>query len=77
MGNNIENSLNFAEPVEVYQFQGSKYAEIKNTIEDYYNELLNIDYKTVDADKLYEKIIDSTALFVNGKEITNKYVNYV
>lgn len=70
------NSEGVKSPKEIYIKRKEYYSAVKSKVEDYYNLILNIDYQTIDAQKLYEEINKFTAYEVELDTI-QEYVNYV
>lgn len=65
-----------ANPIETYIIKKEYYSQIKEFAEYYYNYILNIDYETITADDIKEKINDYTMYGVYDDDV-NAYVDYV
>lgn len=73
----IEGNEEFAiDPKTLYIQEKEYYDGVKQIIESFYGLLLNIDYKTIDANKLYDELNEVTAYEVD-QEIIDEYVKYV
>ena len=65
-----------AKPVEVFSKFNSKLLQIDRFADEYFEYLLNIDYKTIDA-KAFKNNLDFYVLKDFDEEEINEYVNYV
>lgn len=72
----IENEENFKSPKEVYKERSYLYTQIDETISRYFNNILNVNYKTIDETLFsYNLSMDSVYKIEEGN--VKKYVNHV
>lgn len=72
-------------PKETYYIYHEKYDDTERNLVNYFNTILNVDYRTIDGDTLIEKINPYVAYNINSKvgdnyqykETIEKYVEYV
>lgn len=63
-------------PKNFYSEKKEYYTHIKERVEDYYNILLNIDYRTISADKL-EELMQPYLIFIPSEDVLKFYVDHV
>lgn len=66
----------FKTPAQLYSIIKNDYEKIKETIESYYNTILNIDYNTVNEEEFKRKIIDLSVGIVDEEQVKS-YIDYV
>lgn len=67
---------NYMSPKSVYKYKKEYYNQMRYRLTEYYNNILNIDYKTITKDSFREKI-DEFLLYNYEDEIFEDYVEYV
>lgn len=72
----VENKDNFKSPKEVYSERQNQYSRLDEVIEGYYNTLLNIDYKTIDATEFAYYLTAKSVYFIPEDDV-NEYIKYV
>lgn len=71
-----ENERSFKNPKEVYTKMGHLYGQIDETIERYFNAILNINYNSIDEANFLNAINATTTYKLNLDDIVD-YINYV
>lgn len=67
---------NFNTPNTVYKTRKIIYEQTASRIKEYYNEILNVDYQTIDSDKL-AAVVEKYSLYDNNLGNYINYANYV
>ena len=70
----VDDKNNFKTPKELYTTKKEYYTQIQEIAEGYYDTILNIDYNTIDYEKLKNKVLKYVLYGAEGLE---EYVNYV
>lgn len=70
-----EDGPDYRTPVETYKYKKDYYEQVEYRSEIYYNQILNVDYRTIDK----ERFLKTTGEFLrfDYTDIINKYVDYV
>lgn len=63
-------------PKDMYKDTKEVYSQIGNYVEDYYSNILNIDYNTID-EKTFKESLEEYSLYSIDDEIVSEYVKYV
>ena len=72
----VKNEKKFISPTQVYQEKRNSIEQIALTTEQYFNNVLNIDYETINVDE-FKNVINDTTLFGADEKIVNKYIDYI
>lgn len=70
-----ENGVDYASPVETFKYRKDYYGQVEFRAEDYYNRILNIDYKTINKDTFVEET--NYFLRFDYSDVIKEYVDYV
>ena len=71
-----ENKDDFILPIDLYKYEKGNYDEIVNTCQNYYNSLLNVDYRNINKEDFIKKI-EGLVIFEVDEEAVQKYVDYI
>ena len=72
----ISDEAKFIGPNKIFASERTVIEVIFNIVNNYYNNILNVDYETIDINSFYEKIRNNS-LFEVDLETVKKYVDYV
>ena len=70
-----EDGVDYKTPVETYMYKKDYYSQMQYRTEDYYNTILNIDYRTVNKDEFLEKT--DRFLRYDYSDSIKEYIDYV
>lgn len=73
---NIVNEDRFKEPKEIYREMGNLYSQIDETISNYFNVLLNVNYENID-EKDFSNMLGENTLYRLSENDVAEYVRYV
>lgn len=67
---------NYMSPKAVYKYKKEYYKQMENRLTDYYNIILNVNYKNINKDEFKNKL-DDLLLYGYDDSVFEEYVNYI